>query len=155
MIAPVRREMPPGDEPDYEYAPKPPETDAPVTRYEFKMRFYACNMRCSILQKTIFRPFHRCRRFSDVSQAATVRIPKRNSRLDGYARQYFWGLYAVEISSFFRFMVYLTLALALPLTFWFLWLFYWKRQADLQNASVPFFAVVTFVSLLWFYVTQT
>jgi hypothetical protein len=142
--------MPPEDDSNYDYAPKPPQSKSPVTPHEFKVRYYACNMRCSILEKTILRPFHRCRQFCHVSQEAMTRIPKRNCRLDGQGREYFWGIFAIEKGSYFRLIIYHILALVLPLIFWFLWLFYWNHQADLQNASVPFTTVISLLSLLWF-----
>lgn len=44
-------------------------------------------------------------------------------------------------------VIYHALILAMPMTFWGLWLRSWPK--DWQNASVPFFAVMVLVSLFW------
>lgn len=94
---------------------------------------------------------HQCRVPRRSSQDAIARIPKRISALEpeGPGREYFWGIHAVESVSFFVIMVYHILLLVPPLLFWFLWLFAWDHEGDLQNASIPFMAAVTVLATIW------
>ena len=55
----------------------------------------------------------------------------------------------MEHVSFLGVMMYHTLLLFPPLVFWFLWLFAWGHEGDLQNAAIPFMAAVTLLAVVW------
>ena len=57
--------------------------------------------------------------------------------MDDRLTELFYGLYAKERRSFARVAVYACLCNLPGVIFFFLWLFRWGHDADLQNASVP------------------
>ncbi|KAI5366686.1 hypothetical protein Slin14017_G043260 [Septoria linicola] len=66
-------------------------------------------------------------------------LPKRLSELhfDDGNREAFWGLYAIERISFAWVAAYFCLVNAPSVVYFFLWLFYWRHDSDVQGASVP------------------
>ena len=126
----------------------------PVSKHEFRRRFYACNRPWSTAQTKLFcyLQIHKCRRPCRRSQEALNRIPKKTWKLEegGDVREVFWGIHARERISFLMVTIYHCLVLLPPFIFWFLWLFWWKHSGDLQNASVPVFTAQGLISLFWF-----
>jgi hypothetical protein len=81
-----------------------------------------------------------------VDTDAVDMLPKRQSSLelrDG-KRDVFWGLLIREARSDFIVSLYVLLFNLPGLVFFFLWLFLWNHDSDLQNAAVP---VLTSLSL--------
>lgn len=144
--------VPEASDDNYDYRPKPVMHQPPVSSHEFYRRFYACYGRCIGSKTPLLRSFHRCRRPCRHSQEAVERIPKKKWRVEekGFARDFFWGIFAVEKLSFFMVALYHIIILLPPLAFWFLWLFFWGHSGDLQNASVPFLSALGLLSLFWF-----
>lgn len=64
--------------------------------------------------------------------------------MDDGEREYFYGLYARERRSFFRVMIYMSLCNVPGVVFFFLWLFKWGHDSDLQNASIPVMLSLSF-----------
>ena len=148
-IAPCGPGIPAPNNQDYQYRPKPVEKMPPITKHEFKRRFYACYQHCF---PAIFNPFHQCWKPCQHSLGAVDRLPKRVRPLElgGDAREIFWGLYVVEHICFYRVAAFHTIVIMPALVFWFLWLFYWGHSGDLQNASVPFLCALGIISLFWY-----
>ncbi|PVH69557.1 hypothetical protein DL98DRAFT_624529 [Cadophora sp. DSE1049] len=130
----------------YEYIPKPAESNRPVSKHEFKHRFYACSRRC-VLPKA----YHKCWRPNSRSTYVVDRIPKRLISLErgGDTRGRLWGLRAREVRSLLGVVFYHLLLLIPAVVFWFLWLFAWDHGGDLQNASVPLFTAVALIGTFW------
>jgi hypothetical protein len=126
----------------------------PVSKYEFRRRFYSCQSRCSTANSRLLCSLlsHKCKRLCRRSQEAVDRIPKMIWKLEesGDAREIFWGLYGRERISFLMVSIYHFLILLLSFIFWLLWLFWWNNSGDLQNASVPFLTALGLISLFWF-----
>ena len=133
----------------YQYNPKPVQQMPPISRHEFKKRFYWCYGRCLPALFGLCNPFHKCKKRCRTCPDAVDRIPKRILPLEtgGDAREEFWGLYVEEVISAMRVVVYVILILVTPFVFWLLWLFYWDHSGDLQNASVPFICALALVGL--------
>lgn len=55
----------------------------------------------------------------------------------------------MEYVSTVRVVLYHVFMLVGPLVFWGLWLGYWGKEGDLQNASVPFLCMVPVFSMFW------
>ena len=143
--------IPSPDDLMYQYMPKPIEHMPPISEHEFRRRFYTCYYRCSLWKAMLLNAFHRCS--TGCKQAGVLsRIPKKTWRLEenGDAREFFWGILAVEGISFLMVSIYHLLILIPGLVFWFLWLFYWGHSGDLQNASIPFLALLACLPLFWF-----
>lgn len=123
----------------------------PITEHEFRRRFYACYNRCSMSKIIFLSAFHRYNRVCRQSQVLS-RIPKKTWRLEanGDSREIFWGILAIEEISFLVVSIYHFLILVPGFIFWFLWLFFWDHGGDLQNASVPFLALLACLPLFWF-----
>ncbi|KAH6714487.1 hypothetical protein BKA61DRAFT_481825 [Leptodontidium sp. MPI-SDFR-AT-0119] len=138
--------LPPHTDKLYEYIPKPAENDRPVSKHEFKHRFYACSRRC-VLPKA----YHKCWRPNSRSTYVVDRIPKRLIYLErgGDTRGRLWGLRAREVRSLLGVVIYHLLLLIPAVVFWFLWLFAWDHGGDLQNASVPLFTAVALIGTFW------
>ena len=85
---------------------------------------------------------------------ALQKIPKRNNKIieDSDDRDIFWGLLAIDKISFLLVLSYLALLLVGAIGFWVYWLT--GHPDDLQNASVPFFASVGCLSLIWILAIQ-
>ena len=151
-IAPCGPGIPAPDNKDYQYDPKPVKDMPPITRHEFKKRFYACHRRCLPAICGVRNPLHRCRKPCRYSPEAVNRLPKRSWPLEmgGDVRATFWGLYVVECISFFRVAAFHAIVIIPALVFWFMWLFYWGHSGDLQNASVPFLCALGIISLFWY-----
>jgi fatty acid desaturase len=81
-----------------------------------------------------------------VDTDAVQKLPKRKAALelqDG-KRGFFWGLLIREKRSDLVISLYVLLFNIPGLVFFFLWLFVWGHDSDLQNAAVP---VLTSLSL--------
>ena len=122
----------------------------PITPHEFRRRYYSCRRNCPVSRSPFLWYFHRCKKPCRLGVDAVDRIPKRTSRLelDGDARSYFWGLYAIECISFFKVAVYHSIIIIPSFIFMFLWLFCWDHSGDLQDASVPFLCGLALLPLL-------
>jgi hypothetical protein len=146
-----RPSLPEDTNSDYIFTPKPPSPVPPISKHEFKMRFYSCDNTPTLLHRIGLHTSNRtCRRFAGTA-GALERIPKRNHQLlvKSYDRELVWGLLAIECPSFFRIGVYHVLILAGPTVFNFMWLFAWGHDGDLQNAAVPFTVVCVLLSMFW------
>ncbi|KAH8659401.1 hypothetical protein BGZ61DRAFT_370541 [Ilyonectria robusta] len=145
-----RPAVPDGTNNDYTFEPIPPNPMPPITKNEFKCRFYYCFRRGEPHRH--YFGFRQCPKRYTPLRSALSRIPKRNFCLDkkGQNREIFWGLLAVERPSAFKVAVYHVLILIGPVMFWFLWLFFWGHSGDLQNAAIPFLTVCTLLSMFWF-----
>jgi hypothetical protein len=121
--------------------------DPPILEHEFYERFYGCP-NCMAAG---FMLSHKCSHFCPATIDRLDRIPKRVEpfELETQGQEDAWGLHAVEFISAVRVVLYHILALLGPLIFWYLWLWYWNHEADLQNASVPFFSMISLLSLFW------
>jgi hypothetical protein len=99
----------------------------------------------------ILSPFHRCSHFCPTTVNRLDRIPKRSERrqLEAPGQEDAWGLHAIEYISAVRVVIYHFLIFTGPLVFWGLWLWYWGHDSDLQNASIPFLAVISLLSMFW------
>lgn len=149
-FAKISNEMPPSENKHYQYRPKPMRDMPPISQHEFWKRFYfgqPCRLFCRLTRR-----FHKCKKTCRPCCDAVDRVPKKIWPLEegGDAREYFWGMLAVEKVSFPVVACYHSIFLIGPFAFWFLWLFYWNHHGDLQNASVPLAAVMGLLSLLWF-----
>lgn len=148
---PIIEELPPDEWPQsraYEFYPRTNKVvPPPITRHEFKRRFYGC-FKCGSWHKC---KSAKCQRRCRPKGTALERIPKRDRRLmeDGSDREIYWGILAVETHSFIRVLMYHVLFLLGPLMFWGLWLSVMKHSADLQNASLPLTVFVGFLSVFW------
>lgn len=66
-------------------------------------------------------------------------LPKLKTaiELEDGKRELFWGLLVKEKRSDLMVLIYMTIFNIPSLLFFFLWLFLWGHDSDLQNASVP------------------
>jgi hypothetical protein len=126
--------MPDITNPEYEFTPKPADPMPPVSRHEFKRKFYSCYKGGKKHHHFLRGCRRQCRRKAD----ALERIPKRDREIieDGDGREIFWGLLADEEIQALRVVIYNVILLAGPIAFWILWL-KMGHPGDLQNASVP------------------
>ncbi|MCJ1388309.1 hypothetical protein MMC18_001155 [Xylographa bjoerkii] len=144
-------EIPDPTNDDYHYPPKPVTHNPPISPHEFRSRFSNSRKRRSSSKASISHYIHHCKIPCRPSQEAVARIPKKVFPLEeeGHGHEYFWGIHAVERISFLVVMIYHTLLLLPPLVFWFLWLFAWVHEGDIQNAAIPFMAAVTMMAVVW------
>lgn len=135
-------QLPPDSRKDYAFAPRPADVLPPISRHEFRKRFYQ-----SIRAKSASSPGKTCCR----TKCALQRIPKRDIEVteSGDERDLFWGLLAIDEISFIFVMFYFFVLIAPTLSFWIYWM-KTGHATDLQNASVPFFAAIGGLSLFWF-----
>jgi hypothetical protein len=157
---PLQISFPADANPDYDFVPRPLDTEppeGPITKEDFYDRFYH-NDNASPPNPTGKNPFTRCNACpcytwtqhqssqlgsmpsttTTESQSLSV-LPKRKLPLqlhDG-KREVFWGLYIRERRCFAWVVAYGCLCNLPGVLFFFLWLFAWGHQADLQNAAVP------------------
>ena len=146
--APKKPDFPQKDDDDYEYKPKPMDNIPPISSHEFEMRFYACKQPCRNL-------IHRwgllqCKRFCTYTSQALDVLPKRLDAMeeDSPDRVHFWGIFAREQPSFFRFFIYCFICMSWTFGFIVWWLLPWNHPSDLQNATTPLMVLVTFISLV-------
>lgn len=135
--------------PEYHYrpiGPSPPWVDPPVLPDEFYDRYYGCS-NCMVPGVL----FHRCSPLCPATIERIDRIPKRTQplELELQGQEDAWGLHAVEYVSTLRVVIYHIVILTGPLIFWCLWLWYWKHDSDLQNATVPLTCMIPLVSMFW------
>ncbi|KAL6722351.1 hypothetical protein ACLMJK_001458 [Lecanora helva] len=141
-------ELPSAADEDYEYCA---DRDPPILESLFQSNFYGCNKACMKARLDVLRIFHECHGRNYYGKCRILQLlPKRCSKWEidnDDEKDEAWGLYAVFGVSFYKVVLYHLLILIGPLVFWGFWLSKWPR--DWQNASVPFFAVVVLLSLLW------
>jgi hypothetical protein len=120
----------------------------PISEIEFRSRFYTCD---NLNLPSYIHYLHKCYRLDSTCTKVLALLPKRTSRLDldTNERTYFWGLYAREAPAVARVFFYTVVCIIPMILFFFMWLFGWKHAADLQNASVPLFATLALLSILW------
>jgi hypothetical protein len=137
--------MPDITNPEYEFTPKPADPMPPVSRHEFKRRFYGCYKG----GKKHRHFFANCRRQCRNKADALERIPKRDREVieEGDGREIYWGLLADEEIQALRVVVYNIVLLAGPIVFWILWL-RMGHPGDLQNASVPIMIALGSLAML-------
>jgi len=122
----------------------------PITKFEFKKRFYS----------SMPSLFHfRCRRNCQCAKlkkkahnAETVELlPKKTSPLDigSETKEIFWGLYARHEIHFGRVLVYNVICVTPVIWFFFMWVLHWGDPGDMQSASVPLMAMLSFLSIFW------
>ena len=120
----------------------------PISSHEFEMRFYACQEPCrSLLHRC---RLVRCRQFCKHTSQALDVLPKRLAALEegSLVRLHFWGIFAREQPSFFRFFIYCFLCMSWTLSFMIWWLLPRNHPTDLQNATTPLLVMATVISLL-------
>ncbi|KAF2679312.1 hypothetical protein K458DRAFT_314529 [Lentithecium fluviatile CBS 122367] len=136
-------------DPKYDYYPKDIVEMPPITEHEFNKRFYSCAPKFHIL-------CHKnCHCFKIQKQAHNREIinllPKKLSQFDDQSdqRDLFWGLYARQQPLFWRVGVYNALCISPLVWFFFMWIFHWGHDGDMQNASVPLMIMMSLLSVFW------
>ncbi|KAK5713665.1 hypothetical protein LTR15_011365 [Elasticomyces elasticus] len=136
---------------EYKYLPKPIDPRPPISKHEFRKRFYnSCNQPSSW-----HRPWHSCKKFCTQGRQALTVVPKRTRVLEtgGDTREDFWGILAQERRYFAWVLGYFIMTLVPSIVFFFMWLFQWNHVNDLQNASVPLTMTLrllaVFAAVLW------
>ncbi|KAK5677670.1 hypothetical protein LTS10_009553 [Elasticomyces elasticus] len=136
---------------EYRYMPRPIDPRPPISKHEFRKRYYnSCGQPSSW-----HRPWHSCKKFCSRRSQALGVIPKRVRVLEtgGDAREDFWGILAQERRYFVWVLGYFLLTLLPSIVFFFMWLFRWSHVNDLQNASVPITMTLglwaVFATVLW------
>jgi hypothetical protein len=135
---------------DYDFQPRPVVDMPPITKHEFKKRFYSCtpsffhlrcyrNCECVKLRKKAHN-----REIIDL-------LPKKLTRLDigSDKKEQFWGLYARQEIQFCRVLVYNVMCISPMGWFFFMWLFVWGHDGDLQGASAPLMVMMALLSMFW------
>ena len=147
-FAPLERNSVPTPQ-NTEYQYKLVKRMPPISRHEFKKRFYWCYGRCLLGILGLPSRFHGCKKRCRTCPDAVDLVPKRLSPLEqgGDAREEFWGLYVGEVISAITVVVYLILILIAPFVLCFLWLFFWGHPDDLQNASVPLLCTLALIGV--------
>ncbi|KAK4910351.1 hypothetical protein LTR49_020958 [Elasticomyces elasticus] len=150
-FVPRKVDFPHVDNLEYKYMPRPIDPRPPISKHEFRKRFYnSCSQPSSW-----HRPWHSCKKFCTRRSQALAVIPKRNQGLEkgGDTREDFWGILAQERRYFAWVLGYFLLTLVPSLVFFFMWLFRWSHVNDLQNASVPITVTLAlwavFAAVLW------
>jgi hypothetical protein len=122
----------------------------PITKHEFKKRFYSCTP-----NPLHFRCYRDCK-CSKLRKKAHNReiidlLPKKLTRLNVASdrKEQFWGIYARQEIHFFRVLVYNTLCISPLVWFFFMWLFPWGHNGDLQGASAPLMVMMALLSMFW------
>lgn len=130
----------------YGYKPDPMDFIPPIGRHQFYDRFYACYN-----PRSIFHFYHVCSDFNKSARDLLELFPKCQLKMveDSDVQESFWGIVAREQPSIFRLVLY-NFACALPcILFFFMWLFSWGYDGDLQNASVPLSVMLAALSVFW------
>ncbi|KAF7195260.1 hypothetical protein HII31_03466 [Pseudocercospora fuligena] len=143
---------------DYDFDPRPIDPCPPLGpilkcefRHYFENPYLATQYRpCS------WRLWQRDRLLGNLTERKAIDLlPKKKQevKFDDGERLQFWGLYAVERRAFAWLAVYGFLLNLPGIVFFFLWLFAWRHESDLQNASVPITISltlsVTFLALVY------
>ena len=133
---------------EYEYNPRPPKAPSPlISRNEFKLCLTACSEGCI---KRFFVPWHDCYRLPPECRRLS-RIPKKKTQFDLISGigcgEVAFGLEADYNVSFLYVLIYHMLLIIPAIGFWVFWLL--NHPGDLQNASVPFFTVLSITGLFW------
>lgn len=153
MYGPAEQNSFPESKLPYYYLPRPMWPIPPITEDQFYHRFYSCYK-----PTTFHRLFHKCRKRC-TDRVTLDRLPLRHHSLkvEDIKEEHFWGIYAVTRISFARVMVYSVVCFApafFPgVVFFFLWLFSWGHEGDLQNAAVPLGLSCALLALLLSFVT--
>lgn len=124
----------------------------PITEDQFYHRFYTCYK-----PTTFHKLFHKCRKRC-TDRVALNRLPLRyhSLQVEDTKEEHFWGIYAVTRIAFTRVVIYSILCFVPSIfpsvAFFFLWLFSWGHEADLQNAAVPLGLSFALLALLFSFV---
>lgn len=115
--------------------PSPPPPNGPISREQFFDHYYL-DQCPSLYDWRRYQLSHRGY-FNRVNRVALDAVPKRLVRInmDDGVDEYFFGLYAKEERSFLHVGIYACLCNLPGVVFFFIWL--WRHDSDLQNASVP------------------
>lgn len=140
--------MPHDSDHDYEF--KKVGFKPPVSSRQSHRRIYHC-YKGGKRHNHFFRP---CKQKCSDAKDALLRIPKRKERVaekvDEDKENILWGLQAIEGISFVRICLCHAVFVSCPFIFWGLWLTIMGHEGDLQNASIPFLAVLGILSIFWF-----
>ncbi|KAK4207946.1 hypothetical protein QBC37DRAFT_297685 [Rhypophila decipiens] len=133
MYGPAEQNSFPDSNSPYYYLPRPMWPIPPITEDQFYHRFYSCYK-----PRAFHRPFHKCRkRCSDRTTLDRLPLRQYSFQVEDDKEEHFWGMYAVTRISFARVMVYSVVCFAPAIfpamVFFFLWLFSWGHEGDLQN----------------------
>lgn len=136
---------------EYSFIPKPigpADPNPPLTRDEFKKRYYSCYKGKRRNSHFIVSCRKKCRNKND----ALEKVPKRDREVneEGDSREFFWGLRAAEEIQFIIVSIYIALVFVTVFVFWALWLTTMDHPGDLQNASVPFTTAMGLLSIFVF-----
>lgn len=149
-VAPREKNKYPGQN-DPRYHPSPVGIHIPpITPHEFKKRYDFCAP-----QPFHFRHHRKCHcvrlKRQIHSREIISLLPRKLARLDELSdsRELFWGLYARQKIYFWRILVYNVVCISPLIWFFFMWLFRWGHDKDMQNASVPLMVMISLLSIFW------
>ena len=133
---------------EYEYKPRPPKAPNPlISRNEFKLCLTAYSEDCI---KRLFIPWHDCYMLPPECRRLS-KIPKKKAQFDLLSSIVYgevaFGLEADYNVSFLYVLIYHMLLIVPAFGFWIFWLM--TNPGNLQNASVPFFTVLSAIGLFW------
>ena len=130
----------------YEYNPKPPQADPPISRHEFEMAFASCDSPCG--SPCLLAPFHDCVEPMWGNEVLNA-IPKRKTALEikKIGREEIWGIQAQYRPSIVYAVLYHLLIIAGTFGIWGWWLS--RHPYDLQSAAVPVTLALGLFSLFW------
>ncbi|OTA79949.1 hypothetical protein M434DRAFT_234662 [Hypoxylon sp. CO27-5] len=118
----------------------------PVSEHEFQKHFYTCHR-----PEPLGHWYHKCKALGANSYNILDFFPKKKTELEegGDKREVFWGIYAREIISLQRVLVYNLIFLCPMLAFFAIWILSLGKNTQLQNPSVPFSMMLGMLSLFW------
>ena len=129
------------------------KTRHPCLPHEFKKRFYECST--WFAHSYVFFCSKKCKCIKIAAKSHNRELlhllPKRMSPFDenSETRECFWGLYAKNDIKFFRVMVWNLVCMSPLLWFFFMRLFIWGPNWDMQNAVVPAMLALGLMSHFW------
>ncbi|USW54890.1 hypothetical protein Slin15195_G082090 [Septoria linicola] len=139
---PAKLDYPLETDSKYDFNPKPISPGppiGPIAEREFRDYFYKHCEPCNFVNRSWKRLIQHRILNTPIHNSAIQVLPKRLSELhfDDGNREAFGGLYAIERISFAWVAAYFCLVNAPSVVYFFLWLFYWRHDSDVQGASVP------------------
>lgn len=130
----------------YDYNPRPPQADPPISPHEFEMALASASSPCS--RPCMLALFHDCTE-PLLGKDALDSIPKRKTPLEmeRNGREQAWGIQAQHVISFVHMVFYHFLIIAGTFGFWGWWQA--KHPDEIQNAAVPVTTMLCLLSLFW------
>jgi hypothetical protein len=136
---------------EYDFQPRPIKLRppaGPILKKEFRDRFYTyceqCCHRWHHRQMQRWIPSLRDKNAIKVLPKRQISLEMRDGKRDD-----FWGLMVRERLSWPMVSTYIGLFNLPSIVFFFLWIFYWGHDSDLQNASVvPIFSLTLTVAFV-------